>query len=560
MSLTSAINVSDCRIINSPGVYNLVNDILINSSTTGACININSSNVYFNGNGNGIDGRWSMGQFIINVAGGITNVTVQNTNLMNARGGIYTSAIGVKIYNNTLNQFNNVAVGIYYSRGANVTGNQIINSFHAVEDIFSLNSSVYNNTVLSSSYGFYSSGSNGTRVINNIISGSKIYAVYLISSSNGLYQGNNGLGNIGTIYQDAASLNNQFINNSFISSGCFVINNPGYYNISQDVSDALEVWGGACVYIRSSNVVLDGNGHTIDKGSRSTSYGISLEGGVSNVTIRNLTLVNFGIIGGMMSNANFNYTLVGINLTNINITGTNEAVRLQFTRNSFIAKSSFSNNSVGIFIANSHNNLLELNSFNRNLFKDISIQGSDNIGNSTNNIAQKNYFTNGNVSIDTYRAVGSKFINNTFRNSYLAAISISNFSFNNLVQYNNISYTHNIAVFIASGSCGNIIDGNFGRMNSYNIYPDIPACTNIYSNNDKMVGISSPTDTDNNWTIEADEFTLYNRKFKLQEAWFIPPSPPSPNFYTRALFILKRGGSYEYNQSAICPLCWVPKL
>ena len=65
-----------------------------------------------------------------------------------------------------------------------------------------------------------------------------------------------------------------------------------------------------------------------------------------------------------------------------------------------------------------------------------------------------------------------------------------------------------------------------------------------------------PADTSNDLTLDADEFTAYNRNFKLQESWPVPPSPPTADYYTRALYILKLGGNYNYNQSVACPLCW----
>lgn len=81
-------------------------------------------------------------------------------------------------------------------------------------------------------------------------------------------------------------------------TGCRVIDDPGRYELQQDILDAREV---SCIEIRSSDVVFDGNGHTIDavRLSQFTPIGIDVRPTpgptaiLRNVTVQDVTLTDF---------------------------------------------------------------------------------------------------------------------------------------------------------------------------------------------------------------------------------------------------------------------------
>ncbi len=77
-----------------------------------------------------------------------------------------------------------------------------------------------------------------------------------------------------------------------VISGPTVITEPGFYRIGTDVFDThVPVW----LDIRVSNVIIDGNGHTIDGVDKDGTYGIRVRGTgpLSDITIQNLTVLDF---------------------------------------------------------------------------------------------------------------------------------------------------------------------------------------------------------------------------------------------------------------------------
>ena len=77
-------------------------------------------------------------------------------------------------------------------------------------------------------------------------------------------------------------------------TGCTVINDPGTYNIIQDITNGTEYY---CIDIRSDDVILDGGGHLIDGvNDASNSCGIRarrIDSMGDSVTIRNVEITNF---------------------------------------------------------------------------------------------------------------------------------------------------------------------------------------------------------------------------------------------------------------------------
>ncbi len=71
-------------------------------------------------------------------------------------------------------------------------------------------------------------------------------------------------------------------------TGPTVIDSPGEYILSQDILDSTALDG---IKITSSDVIFDGNWHTIDRLSSSSGVGINVT--KSNVTIKNVKVTDW---------------------------------------------------------------------------------------------------------------------------------------------------------------------------------------------------------------------------------------------------------------------------
>src|SRR5665647_3144332 len=75
-------------------------------------------------------------------------------------------------------------------------------------------------------------------------------------------------------------------------SGPTVISSPGTYVLTQDIATGQS----PAIAIRCSNVVLDGNGHTIDGTDAGGSFGIQVNNGntpLTGVTVKNVRITDF---------------------------------------------------------------------------------------------------------------------------------------------------------------------------------------------------------------------------------------------------------------------------
>jgi len=122
-------------------------------------------------------------------------------------------------------------------------------------------------------------------------------------------------------------------------SDCIYIGTPGEYVLSQDIIKTSDPY--SCINIYSSDVIINGNGHSIDGNGH---IGVAIPGvnGSSsphNVTIKNLT-----------------------------ITGWDTGISIGFfCDNNFIFRNNISNNNVGIYVGYSDNNQIYDNYFNNSI-------------------------------------------------------------------------------------------------------------------------------------------------------------------------------------------------
>jgi hypothetical protein len=66
-----------------------------------------------------------------------------------------------------------------------------------------------------------------------------------------------------------------------------------------------------------------------------------------------------------------------------------------------------------------------------------------------------------------------------------------------------------------------------------------------------------PADSNNNWTIEDNEFNNYNSAWKQGNTWTNGPNPIPLDFVSRAGFLKESGGTY-HNVGGKQPDCWMP--
>ena len=75
---------------------------------------------------------------------------------------------------------------------------------------------------------------------------------------------------------------------------CTVITDPGTYQVLGDIQGTPGI---TCINIQSSDVIIEGNGHTLNgtTGNENGVYASASPARISNVTVKNLTLSNWGM-------------------------------------------------------------------------------------------------------------------------------------------------------------------------------------------------------------------------------------------------------------------------
>ena len=155
---------------------------------------------------------------------------------------------------------------------------------------------------------------------------------------------------------------------------CKEINTSGYYILTRDLTNCSAQ---DCIRITASDVVFDGNGHTIEGKGSGYGGGVSVHNSskaLSNVTIKNLEIEDwkYGII---LENV-YNSTIEN-NHAYRNTVG----IELSSSSNNYITNNTVSNNRYGILVDYSDNNHIYNNLFNNT--NNVAIYRSQNIWNTT---------------------------------------------------------------------------------------------------------------------------------------------------------------------------------
>jgi parallel beta-helix repeat protein len=236
---------------------------------------------------------------------------------------------------------------------------------------------------------------------------------------------------------------------------CQVISSPGVYVLTQDILNSSAT---KCIEITSSDVIFDGNGHTIDGLDTSNTYGVYVYNfsTLTNVTVKNLTVTDwyYGIYyqnteNGAIEDNNATSNYYGIFLFSSNY-------------NTITNNTANSNDNHGIFLSSSSNyNTLSNNTAASNTYGGIYLWSSSNINTLSNNNATSNYY-----GIYLYSSTNNTLSNNSITsNSYGIRFYSSS---NNTISDNLVS--SNIYGAYLWSSNYNTLSNNNATSNSYGIY------------------------------------------------------------------------------------------
>ncbi|MEK6849983.1 MAG: LamG-like jellyroll fold domain-containing protein, partial [Nanoarchaeota archaeon] len=118
---------------------------------------------------------------------------------------------------------------------------------------------------------------------------------------------------------------------------------------------------------------------------------------------------------------------------------------------------------------------------------------------------------------------------------------------------------------LSIGRCGayagQYFNGTIDEVRVYNRSLSVAEIFDIYTSGG-MIGNYHPADTSNNLAIDANEFTAYNRNWRLQ----LPDlaNAPTLDYYSRANYLFKMGEIYHFDSlNAACNVpvpgatCWL---
>ncbi|MEM4702895.1 MAG: LamG-like jellyroll fold domain-containing protein [Candidatus Pacearchaeota archaeon] len=284
-------------------------------------------------------------------------------------------------------------------------------------------------------------------------------------------------------------------------SVCREINESMTYNVPGDVLNSTEQ---CCIKITASNVIVNGQGHTIDGIDASNSYGICVGGSeaLTNVTVINTRLTDWGhgvyyynTSNSSITNVTANSNLYGIDIqysTTINISNNNASYN---SRDGIVLSASSSNNIT--------NNIL--NSNGGSYYQGLRLTSSSNNNNIINNTVNSN-----NRGIYLSSSNNNNLSGNIVNSSNYEGIYLSQSSYNNLTG-NNAS-SNSLQGILLNESSNNNLTNNIVNSNSGS-----GIVLNYNSNNNILVNNTANSNT-NSWGIGlaySQNNTLINNNASL---------------------------------------------
>lgn len=254
-------------------------------------------------------------------------------------------------------------------------------------------------------------------------------------------------------------------------SSCQVISSPGVYVLNTDILDSSVT---ACINITSSDVVFDGQGHTIDGVDSASTYGMYIynSSNVTNVTLKNLIVADWGY--GV-----YYYNASKGTIENVSASSNIDGMQLSYSNNNAVKDCNVSSNrDSGIFLSNSDNNEIADNVFDNHNIKDgIYLYCSD-----FNTIANNSAGSNGQHGIFTTQSNNNIISNNTAINNTKHGIYVDLTS-GNTVSENNASYNGGIGLYCVDCENNSVTENKLNHNNKQGIYIYGTSDNNTITNN-----------------------------------------------------------------------------
>jgi parallel beta-helix repeat protein len=272
------------------------------------------------------------------------------------------------------------------------------------------------------------------------------------------------------------------------------------------------------IVVERNNIVIDGNGHTLQGTNGYNSEGIDLSG-TANVKVKNVRIKDFNY--GIMLNSSLNVTVSGNNLThNVYTGGGGRGIYLYSSSDNTISENSMTSGGAGVSLIASSNNMISGNHVAHNSGVGIVL------GSSTNNTISDNNVTNGGLS----------------------SIFLSNSS-NNMIYHNNF-VDNTQRVYEEAGAINTWDDGypsggnfwsDYERYGSSSDFSRFDSCSGPFQNVSGSDGI-----IDAPYSISTQNFDRYPLAFHYNQ-----PNPPRASFNFSSSIQAFDGYSSGFSQSLV---------
>jgi hypothetical protein len=276
---------------------------------------------------------------------------------------------------------------------------------------------------------------------------------------------------------------------------CLEITSPGYYALGADILNNNNT---VCINISSSDVIFDGQGHTIDGVGTTSTYGIYVHNStvLTNVTVENTVISDWyrGVdyyniqnssISSINSSAHFGISFTAVFntfISNSNIVGLSNGLYLSGSNNNNISNSNIAATSVlgdGVYLLGSNNNLI----VNSNV---ISSDLGDTIyfvSASNNSVINSNITSLGVGGVGIYFEDASNY--NNFSNLNIIVTNGGGIyvvtSYNNYFSSSNISASNDNSIHLG-GANNNVFTNIIVKTNNSFDFDSVNSINNIVTN------------------------------------------------------------------------------